>query len=101
GAEESRISTGYDREMTELITRLAEEDGFMAGTAGEQEKQQDHASMIPIYFIQQTYQEFQTVRISLSGLSLSDHYTMGQYEKKAADCLGRKTVFIASGDLSH
>ena len=101
GAEESRISTGYDREMTELITRLAEEDGFMAGTAGEQEKQLDHASMIPIYFIQQTYQEFQTVRISLSGLSLSDHYTMGQYVKKAADCLGRKTVFIASGDLSH
>ena len=101
GAAESRICTDYDREMTELITRLAKEDGFMAGTAGEQEKQLDHASMIPLYFIQQNYQEFQTVRIGLSGLSLSDHYTMGQYVKKAADSLGRKTVFIASGDLSH
>lgn len=101
GAAESRICTDYDREMTELITRLAKEDGFMAGTAGEREKQLDHASMIPLYFIQQNYQEFQTVRIGLSGLSLSDHYTMGQYVKKAADSLGRKTVFIASGDLSH
>lgn len=101
GASDIRIRTGYDQKMTDAITKLAEEDGFMAGTAGEREKQLDHAAMIPLYFIQQYYKDFQTVRISLSGLTLSDHYTMGQYVKEAAGCLGRKTVFIASGDLSH
>lgn len=101
GESSTRISTVYDRELTETISALAEKDGFMAGTDREQEAQLDHASMIPLYFINQRYTDYQTVRMSLSGLSMTDHYTMGQYVRKAALQLGRKTVFIASGDLSH
>lgn len=101
GESSTRIHTVYDRELTDTISGLAVKDGFMAGTDGEQEAQLDHATMIPLYFINQRYKDYETVRISLSGLSLTDHYTMGQYVRKAASQLGRKTVFIASGDLSH
>lgn len=101
GAGETGISTGYDQEMTGTLTLMAEEDGFMAGTAGEQEKQLDHGTMIPLYFIKQYYSDFKTVRMGISGLSLADHYTMGQYIQRAAEGLDRKTVLIASGDLSH
>ncbi|MBS7007734.1 AmmeMemoRadiSam system protein A [Anaerostipes sp.] len=101
GAGGTRITAAYDQELTETLTHLAEMDGFMAGTDGEQGPQLDHAFMIPLYFISQRYQNFQTVRMSLSGLSLTEHYTLGQYVKKAAQQLGRNVVFIASGDLSH
>ena len=41
------------------------------------------------------------MRIGLSGLPLIKHYELGECIKEAADRLGRKTVVIASGDLSH
>lgn len=101
GAKETCIRTVYDQELAEFVSQLAKKDRFMAGTEGEQGAQLDHAFMIPLYFINQHYRNFQTVRMSVSGLSLADHYTMGQYVKAAAQQLGRKIVFISSGDLSH
>lgn len=101
GAKETCVQTVYDQELTEAVSDLAERDGFMAGTRGEREAQLDHAFMIPLYFLNQCCQDFKTVRMSLSGLSLTDHYTMGQYVRAAAQQLDRKIVFIASGDLSH
>lgn len=35
------------------------------------------------------------------GLPLSDHYKLGMMIKETAEKLGRRTVIIASGDLSH
>ena len=39
--------------------------------------------------------------IGLSGLSKADHYRAGMLIEKTANQLGRHTVVIASGDLSH
>ena len=41
------------------------------------------------------------LRIGLSGFSPLQHYELGQCVGKAADKLGRRVVFVASGDLSH
>ena len=41
------------------------------------------------------------VRIGLSGLPLTEHYRLGQMIREAVDILGRRAVFVASGDLSH
>ncbi len=41
------------------------------------------------------------LRIGLSGFSPLEHYRLGQCIAKAVDKLGRRAVFVASGDLSH
>ena len=57
--------------------------------------------MVPLYFTEQKYRDFRLVRIGLSGLSLAEHYAFGQIIRQAVEETGRKTVYIASGDLSH
>ena len=49
----------------------------------------------------QYWKDYRLVRIGLSGLPLTKHYALGQCIRETADALGRKTVVIASGDLSH
>jgi AmmeMemoRadiSam system protein A/AmmeMemoRadiSam system protein B len=91
----------YDPELVKKISFLATSESFPAGTEGEQERYLDHGTMVPLYFIQQKTRDFKIVRVSLSGLSLLDHYHLGQIIKKAVDDLGRRAIFVASGDLSH
>lgn len=57
--------------------------------------------MVPLYFVDQYWKDYRLVRIGLSGLPLTKHYALGQCIRETADALGRKTVVIASGDLSH
>ena len=91
----------YDSELRDRICEYAEEDGFPAGTLGERDPNLDHGTMVPLYFIRQKYRDGKIIRIGLSGLPLSDHYRLGMYIARAVDELGRRAVFIASGDLSH
>ena len=91
----------YDSELRDRICEYAEEDGFPAGTLGERDPKLDHGTMVPLYFIRQKYRDGKIIRIGLSGLPLSDHYRLGMYIARAVDKLGRRAVFIASGDLSH
>ena len=57
--------------------------------------------MVPLYFIRKYYDGGKIVRIGLSGYPLPDHYRLGMYIKEIVEKLGRKAVFVASGDLSH
>ena len=91
----------YDSGLRDRICEYAEEDGFPAGTLGERDPKLDHGTMVPLYFIRQKYRDGKIIRIGLSGLPLSDHYRLGMYIARAVDKLGRRAVFIASGDLSH
>ena len=100
-APEVRFRETYDAELVQEICALAKAKGFPAGTLGEREKRLDHGTMVPLYFIEQKYKDFQLVRIGLSGLPLADHYALGQIIRQAVDRTGRKAVLVASGDLSH
>ena len=110
----------YDAELTSVIARLARDRGLPAGPMGEQDKRLDHGTMVPLYFIRRAYpacdagngygagqaalggsQGCKIVRIGLSGLPLTEHYKLGQIIRDAVDLLGRRAVFVASGDLSH
>ncbi|MBQ5804723.1 MAG: AmmeMemoRadiSam system protein A [Erysipelotrichaceae bacterium] len=91
----------YDSGLRDRICEYADEDGFPAGTLGERDPKLDHGTMVPLYFIRQKYKDGKIIRIGLSGLPLSDHYRLGMYIARAVDKLGRRAVFIASGDLSH
>ena len=96
-----KLTAEYDTEFVDAIEQLAEHNDFPAGTLGERESQLDHATMIPLYFINKYYSGYKTVRIGLSGLPLPMHYRLGMYLKQVAEALGRRCVIIASGDLSH
>ena len=101
GAPQVSFSESYDTEFVEDLEILADSEGFPAGTLGEREKELDHGTMVPLYFIRKYYQGGKIVRIGLSGLPLTDHYKLGTYIKQVAENLGRNTVIVASGDLSH
>ena len=72
-----------------------------AGTEGEQDARLDHGTMVPLYFVNQYWTDYQLVRIGLSGLPFGLHFELGMCIKDTIEALGRKTVLIASGDLSH
>ena len=91
----------YDEELVEAIEYAAEVEDISGGTLGEKNPALDHGTMIPLYFINQYIKDYKIIRIGQSGLSATDHYNMGKLIRREADKLGRKIVFIASGDLSH
>ncbi len=100
-APEIRMDLKYDEEFTAYVSKLCSEKSFPAGTLGERKRDLDHGTMVPLWFILKEYTDFKLVRTGLSGLDLFKHYEYGMILKKAADELGRRVVFVASGDLSH
>ena len=100
-ASEVSFVEDYDKELVDKISSLCMMDDFPAGSDGEKSPLLDHGTMVPLYFIRQKYEDFKLVRIGLSGLSLPMHYEFGQIIQKAVNDLGRKVVFVGSGDLSH
>ena len=101
GAPDVRFSETYDTELVERICALADERGLPAGTLGERDAALDHGTMVPLWFLRQKYAGAKLVRIGLSGLPLTDHYRLGQVIAEAASQTDKRTVLIASGDLSH
>lgn len=91
----------YDTELVQSICALAKTQDFPAGVQGERERELDHGTMVPLYFLEQKYTDFRLVRLGLSGLSLAEHYALGMIIRRAVEQTGRKAVYIASGDLSH
>ena len=83
---------------------MARIESIEAGTMGEREKNLDHATTVPLYFLKKAFGGFipcRIVRIGLSGMPLEEHYRFGALIKKTAELLGRNICVIASGDLSH
>ncbi len=107
GAGSVRFSVDYDTELVSEICRLADGQEFPAGTLGERDKMLDHGTMVPLWFIERAYEkagapkDYKLIRMGLSGLPLTDHYRLGQIIRDAAERMGRRTVIVASGDLSH
>lgn len=101
-APDAAVDLEYDQELVAEICRTADSRKFPAGTLGGRQKELDHATVIPLLFVNKEYHRpYKIVRVGLSGLPLEDHYRLGMMIKEAAERLGRRTVYIASGDLSH
>lgn len=93
-------SVSYDSTLVQHIEEQAILDDIPAGTQGERDKQLDHGILVPLYFINQYYKDYQLVRIGPSGLSSQEHYRLGQTIQKVLQS-NQKVIYIASGDLSH
>lgn len=101
GARRARYEVAYDEEFTSALADAAAREGIPAGTDFERDPELDHATMIPLHFIQKYTRDFRVVRIGLSGLNPGLHYMVGQLIQQVASELGRRVVYVASGDLSH
>ena len=99
---EVEIEAEYDAAFSKALADACAEEDLPAGFLGEREPALDHGTMIPLYFLQPALKKpVKVVRIGLSGLSADVHYRLGRLIQDTAEKLGRRTVFIASGDLSH
>lgn len=101
GAPQVKFDVDYDEELVKVICARAEEAGFPAGRLGEKRAELDHGTMVPLWFILKKYKDFKLVRTGLSGYDLLKHYEYGVMIKDAVESLGRRVVYVASGDLSH
>ena len=99
GAPDVRFDVIYDSALVYDIQSAAEKHGIPAGTTGERDPGLDHATTVPLYFINQFLKEYKIVRLSVSGFDLEQHFDYGQC---IAEAIGSKrAVIVASGDLSH
>lgn len=101
GAEGITVAARYDTVLAKEIEMEAGEIGIEAGPVGGRNAALDHAVMIPLHFLHAHTRDFRVVRLGISGLSPLDHYNFGKCVARAVNTLGRRAVFIASGDLSH
>ena len=101
GAPQTKLEVQYDAELRQVLVRQAEAAGIQAGTLGEKDPALDHGTFLPLYFLREAGVDCPILRIGLSGFSPLEHYRLGQCIARAVDALGRRTVFVASGDLSH
>ncbi|MDR3687529.1 MAG: AmmeMemoRadiSam system protein A [Coriobacteriia bacterium] len=60
----------------------------------------DHASIVPLSFLEPT-ESVRLVILSLSYRPYAEHRRVGEIVRQAAENLGRRVAFLASGDMSH
>ena len=101
GAGQTKLRVEYDVPLRDEIVRCGEAAGLRVGTLGQRDPYLDHGTFVPLYFLQEAGVDCPVLRIGLSGFSPLDHYRLGQCITQAVESLGRRAVFIASGDLSH
>ena len=102
-----KVSASYDTDFVNALERLCAKNDVPAGTKAEREPWLDHATMIPLRFLRDIYEEngiepsYKVARVGLSGLSPAMHYKLGTLIAQTVALLNRRAVYIASGDLSH
>ena len=107
GVSGVKINADFDVRFVDELSIECNEESFPAGTLGDTDRGLDHGSSIPVRFINEAFFDSNLketpkyVIIGVSGMTLSEHYRFGQMIAKTAERLGRKTIIMASGDLSH
>ena len=101
GTAQTKLRVEYDALLRDEIIRRAESADLRVGTLGQWDPYLDHGTFVPLYFLREAGVDCPILRIGLSGFSPLDHYRLGQCIAQAVENLGRRAVFIASGDLSH
>ncbi|MBN2540281.1 MAG: AmmeMemoRadiSam system protein A [Bacilli bacterium] len=99
-AKQVSFDVRYNESLRNKIISACEKQNIRCGTLGEKDPNLDHGTMIPLYFVNQYYQDFNLIRISPSGMTPLEHYQLG---KTIRDTIASdlRVVWIASGDLSH
>ncbi len=106
-APQVRFQVRTDAELAEAILETARQVNLPVAAlsrAGEgygmYGDELDHGVMVPLYFLGDAV-NVPIVNLGLAFLDYEVHYAIGGAIEKAAAAIGRRTVFVASGDLSH
>lgn len=100
-APQISVHAQYDVEFVKALELAAKAAGVNAGTRGSRDAILDHASVIPLRFVEEQKIAYKLVRIGISGLSSDQHFKLGRCIAQVAKDSGKRVVFLASGDLSH
>lgn len=100
GASSVKVIYDNDVELVEELNDLAKEE-FRKLNMLPAGMSLDHGSTVPLYYLKQAGYNGKIVVINYTALGKKEHNLFGTKIMEAAKKLGRKIVFIASGDLSH
>jgi len=98
-----------DTELIEEIITLGKAEGIPAFPFDRETAKKygmnlslDHGTMVPLYYVRDEYKKiFKLVHVSIGMLSYEELYKFGIIMREAIIRKDRRTVVIASGDLSH
>ncbi len=96
-----KMACDIDVELTRAIETAAVDAGLPVLGHAWRGAAMDHATFVPLHFVNQFYADYQLVVVGLSGLPAHEHRVLGQVIASQVQKLGRRAVYIASGDLSH
>ncbi len=101
GTWDASMNVAYDSTFVSALTSCARAHDIPICGSGMQDDELDHATFIPLYFVNELFEDYRLVRVGLSGLPAEAHLEFGRCIAETARDLDVRTVFIASGDLSH
>ncbi len=101
GLPRVREEAALDSEFSARLAIDLSGQGIPAAARSSGSRGFDHGALIPLRFIHEKYRAFKLVRLGLSLLSGETHREVGRSVARVAEELGRRVVYIASGDLSH
>lgn len=93
------VHAELDDELLNQITRAAADEHLIVMRIRGFDL--DHGTAVPLYFLQRNGWQGKIVALGYNFLSTADHVRFGNCVGDAIQKLGRRTAFIASGDLSH
>lgn len=101
GAWETSMTVPYDAAFAASVAACARKHGAPICGSGMADGELDHATFVPLFFVNEVYNGYRLVRVGLSGLASEAHRALGRCIAEAAVDLHRRCVLVASGDLSH
>ncbi|MGL5379519.1 AmmeMemoRadiSam system protein A [Clostridium sp.] len=107
GAPQVKLGYEIDITLTSEIIKNSNEKGIVVADLNEDSVKNygiplelDHGSIIPLYYLNNS-KGYKLVSITYGLLSPLELVKFGECINKSVNNLGKKAVFIASGDLSH
>lgn len=95
------IEVRNDEKFAGALFAVARDRGIPAVSDAAYSAELDHATYVPLHFINKHLDSYELVRVGLSLLPAEEHRAFGQAIAYCAEELQRRCVFVASGDLSH
>ncbi len=91
----------YDLELLKFLQEVTSERNIALEATHLEASTLDHGTLLPLTFIHQYYKDFKLLRLGMSFLGPEEHFEFGRAVAEAVFRSNKRTVFIASGDLSH
>lgn len=96
-----KLSARIDGELAGAVALAARQRGIDVLLQSGAAEELDHGVSVPLYYLQQAGTGQQCLALTFAFLSYGELYRFGEAVEEAVRSTGRRTVIVASGDLSH